>query len=288
VIILLSTMILTVGCVLDYHVVSPAANFTFNILANRDGQQRILAEELVFTPEAVTSENISSSKGNRVVRAEAASGAFQLRYAATVETIRPILPQEINPENVGRLPLTVLTYTLPSRYCESDRFTQIALELFGKIENRAEQVREICRWVDANLTYEIASTDGRTSAWDVWQGRKGVCRDYSHLAISLCRALSIPARYVGGYAYGLDPMNFHACFEAHLGGQWYVFDPTDQIAADDIVVIARGRDAANCSLTTIFGRVQTSPVKVTTERAASFDPETPPPCADDTKATPAA
>ncbi len=260
-------MILNVGCTLDYQVLAPTANFTFNILANSDAQQRILSEELAFSPTTVVPEKISSSKGNRVVRAEAPLGPFQLRYSAQVETIRPLLPPEVKPENIGRLPLTVLTYTLPSRYCESDRFAQVAWELFGKIENRAEQVREICRWVDANLTYEIASTDGRTSAWDVWQGRKGVCRDYTHLAISLCRALSIPARYVGGYAFGLDPMNFHACFEAYLAGQWHIFDPTDQIAADDIVVISRGRDAANCSLTTIYGRVQTTPVKVVTVRA---------------------
>lgn len=265
-------MILQVGCTLDYQVVSPTANFTFNILANVDAQQRVVTEELAFSPASIVPEKISSSKGNRVVRIEAPTGAFQVRYAATVETTRPTLPQEVRTDNPGRLPLSVLTYTLPSRYCESDRFAQIAWELFGKIENRAEQVREICRWVDANLTYESGSTDGRTSAWDVWQGRKGVCRDYSHLAISLCRALSIPARYVGGYAFGLDPMNFHACFEAHLGGQWHLFDPTDQIAADDIVVIARGRDAANCSLTTMFGRVQTSPVKVVTSRVEPAAP----------------
>ena len=95
-----------------------------------------------------------------------------------------------------------------------------------------------------------------------WQLKKGVCRD-SHLAIALCRALSIPARYVGGYAPGLEPMDFHACFEAYLGGQWYLFDPTDGIPPDRIVVIARGRDAANAALTTIFGKVQPGPVTVT-------------------------
>ncbi|MES1167302.1 MAG: MFS transporter, partial [Pseudomonadota bacterium] len=134
---------------------------------------------------------------------------------------------------------------------------------FGKIENRAEQVREICRWVDANLTYAPGATDSRTSAWDVWQLRKGVCRDYTHLAIALCRALSIPARYVGGYAAGLEPMDFHACLEVYLGGQWYLLDPSDGIAPENIVIIARGRDAANAPLTTIFGKVIAGPVKVT-------------------------
>lgn len=258
-------MILTVGCALDYQVLSPTAHFTFNVLANTDTHQRLLGESLTFTPE-VTPEKISSTKGNRVIRAEAPAGPFEVRYAATVEVTRPVLPAEVKADNPGRLPLTVLTYLLPSRYCESDRFAQLAWELFGKTENRAEQVREICRWLDANLAYASGSTDGRTSAWDVWQGRKGVCRDYSHLAIAFCRALSIPARYIGGYAAGLAPMNFHACFEAYLGGTWYLFDPTDQIPPDEIVIIARGRDATNAALTTIFGKVQTTPVRVTTAK----------------------
>jgi len=259
-------MILKVGCTLDYEVLTPTAHFTFNVLVNTDAQQRLLSEELTFTPE-ITPEKISSSKGNRVVRVEAAEGPFELRYSATVETSRQPLPDEVKADNPGRLPLTVLTYMLPSRYCESDRFAQVAWELFGPIENRAEQVREICRWVDKNLEYKKGATDGRTSAWDVWQNRQGVCRDYAHLSIALCRALSIPARYVGGFAVGLDPMDFHACFEAYLGGQWYLFDPTDQIEANEIAIIARGRDAANAALTTIFGKVKNSPTIVTALRA---------------------
>ena len=107
-----------------------------------------------------------------------------------------------------------------------------------------------------------SSTDSKTSAWDVWTLRKGVCRDYTHLSIALCRALNIPARYLGGYAIGLEPMDFHACFEVYLDGHWYLLDPTDGIAPEKIVIIARGRDAANAPLATIFGKVQYGPVKV--------------------------
>ncbi|HUG09569.1 MAG TPA: transglutaminase family protein [Opitutaceae bacterium] len=268
-------MILNVGCTLGYEVLTPTAHFTFNVLVNTDAQQNLVAEELVFRPETA-SEKISSSKGNRVVRVEAAAGRFELQYSATVETRRMQLPAELKPDNPGRLPLTVLTYMLPSRYCESDRFAQAAWELFGSIENRAEQVREVCRWVDANLEYKKGATDGRTSAWDVWQNRQGVCRDYTHLSIALCRALSIPARYVGGFAVGLDPMDFHACFEAYLGGAWYLFDPTDGISPDEIAVIARGRDAANASLTTVFGKVKNAPTIVSAVRAGlASAPETP-------------
>ena len=270
-------MILNVGCSFSYQVMSATASFTFNILANTDPQQALLAESVVCTP-AVPEERISSSKGNRVFRVEVPSGPFELRYAATLEVRRAPAPAEIRADNPGRLPLSVLTYILPSRYCESDRFTHIAWELFGRLENRAEQVREICRWVEASLAYAPGATDSRTSAWDVWQLRKGVCRDYAHLAIAFCRALSIPARYVGGYAAGLEPMDFHACFEAYLGGQWHLFDPSDAIPPDRIVVIARGRDAANAALTTIFGKVGAGPVTVSCAPAAQ-PPAAPPPVA---------
>lgn len=254
-------MKIAVGCTLRYQVVAPSAAFTFNVLVNTDPQQQLVSEDIRCGPECPT-EIATTSKGERVLRLEAAAGPFELGYSAVVEVERPEMPPTVPADRPGRLPLNILTYTLPSRYCESDRFGPTAWELFGKTEDRAEQVRMICRWVDENVAYLPGSTDGRTSAWDVWQTRKGVCRDYTHLAIALCRALSIPARYVGGYAVGLEPMNFHACFEAYLGGGWRVFDPTDQIAPGLIVAATRGRDAASAGLTTIFGRVLTEPVQV--------------------------
>jgi len=265
-------MRLLVGCTLAYDVLSPTAHFTFNILVNYGTFQQLAEEAIVLTPDLPIGERAATSKGNRVFRLEAPTGPLSVVYRATIDVNRPSMPAEVRADNPGRLPLSILTYVLPSRYCESDRFSQIAWDLFGKIPERAEQVREICRWVDANLAYTPGATDSRTSAWDVWQMKKGVCRDYTHLAIALCRALSIPARYVGGYALGLEPMDFHACFEAYLGGQWYIFDPTDGIAPDRIAIIARGRDAANAPLTTIFGKVNAHPVKVTCEAALAPQP----------------
>ena len=265
-------MILSVGCTLGYEVQSPTANFTFNILSNRDPFQHVGDEGIRLTPDLPIGERTATSKGNRVFRVEAPAGMFEVTYRAVVEVRRPAMPAEVKIDNPGRLPLSILTYMLPSRYCESDRFNQHAWDLFGKISNRADQVREICRWVDATLVYAPGATDSRTSAWDVWQLKKGVCRDYTHLAISMCRALNIPARYVGCYAVGLEPMDFHACFEAWLGGQWHLFDPTDGIDPNHIVVIARGRDAANAALTTIFGRVNAAPVKVRCAVAPAVTP----------------
>ena len=256
-------MILSVGCTLGYQVLAtPTAAFTFNVLADTDAQQRLVRESIVCTP-GVPTEIVTTGRGSRVLRCEVPAGAFEFRYSAKVELNRSALPPTVAADNPGRLPLAILTSTLPSRYCESDRFSQIAWELFGKHLDRGEQVRAIAAWLDANLVYTPNATDGRTSAWDVWIGRKGVCRDYTHLAVAFCRALSIPARYVGCYAAGLVPMDFHACFEAYLGGEWRLFDPTDGIAPENIVVISRGRDATSAALTTIFGRVNAAPVKVT-------------------------
>ncbi len=265
-------MNIAVGCTLRYQVVAPSAAFTFYVLANTNPEQRLLSESIKSSPE-IPAEIATTSKGERVLRMEVPTGPFELRYAATVDVERPPMPASVAADRPGRLPLSILTYTLPSRYCESDRFTPTAWELFGKVEDRAEQARSICQWVGENVAYTPGSTDGRTSAWDVWQSRKGVCRDYTHLAIALCRALSIPARYVGGYAVGLEPMNFHACFEAYLGGAWRVFDPTDHIAPGLIVEATRGRDASTAGLTTIFGRVQPGTVQVECTVAAPAEPQ---------------
>jgi transglutaminase-like putative cysteine protease len=135
--------------------------------------------------------------------------------------------------------------------------------MFGSINDRAEQVRAVCAWVKEHIAYKPGATDAKTSAWDVWQSREGVCRDYVHLAIAFCRALTIPTRYVGGYAIGLDPMDFHACFEVYLGGAWHLFDPTEDVPPEHTVVVSRGRDAAQAGLTIIYGRVQAGPVEVT-------------------------
>jgi transglutaminase-like putative cysteine protease len=254
-------MILTVGCTMPYEVIAPSAAFTFNVLVAAETEQKILAETIRCTPE-VNPEFAAGARGARVLRLEARTGPFELKYTATVDVNRAPMPDAVMADQPGRLPLPILTYTLPSRYCESDRFAPHAWELFGRTEDRAEQVRAICRWIDVNLQYAPGTTDGRTSAWDVWQTRKGVCRDFTHVAIALCRALSIPARYVGGYGVGLEPMDFHACFEAYLGGAWRLFDPTDGVEPGNIVVASRGRDAATAALTTIFGRVQAGKVTV--------------------------
>jgi len=124
---------------------------------------------------------------------------------------------------------------------------------FGTLSPGFERVTGICNWIYDHLTYLAGSTDSSTTAVDVLVQAAGVCRDYAHLGIALCRALGIPARYVSGYAVGLDPPDFHGFFEAYLDGRWYLFDATRMAPIDKLVRIAAGRDAADAPFATFVG-----------------------------------
>jgi transglutaminase-like putative cysteine protease len=131
----------------------------------------------------------------------------------------------------------------------------MAYKKFGHIGHMYEKVLAIVDWIYENIEYVSGSTTSQTSAYDTLTERAGVCRDFAHLAIAFCRALSIPARYFTGYSYKLKPSDFHACFEAHIGGQWLIFDATRLAPLNGLVKIANGRDAADASIASIFGNV---------------------------------
>jgi transglutaminase-like putative cysteine protease len=118
------------------------------------------------------------------------------------------------------------------------------------------RVVKICRWIHDRLTYESGSSGSTTSAWQTLQEGRGVCRDYAHVGIAMCRALNIPARFISAYAPGLQPPDFHACFEAYLGHRWWLFDPTFMVPRRGIMRIGTGRDAADVSFATILGWVK--------------------------------
>jgi transglutaminase-like putative cysteine protease len=164
-----------------------------------------------------------------------------------------------------------LTYLFPSRYCQSDRLGLLATKMFGHIAHPLAQVNAISDWVFENIDYVSGSTDGATSACDTVTQRAGVCRDFAHLAIAFCRALSIPARYFSGYACYIQPPDFHACFEACVGNQWFIFDPTRLSAPNGLIRIATGRDAADAALATIFGSMEMESLEVSCT-ADNFQP----------------
>lgn len=199
--------------------------------------------------------------GNRYLRVHAEPGEIQLRYEAEVE----LLPQLDDPDAVtevaaGQLPFEVLTHLYPSRYCQSDKLERFARRTFGDLPPGYQRVNSVCNWIRDNVDYALGSSDALTSAFDTVTQRVGVCRDFAHLGIALCRALGIPARYVSAYAWRLQPPDFHAVFEAFLNGPsgvgWYLFDPTRMSAPDGVVRIGIGRDAAEVAFCTPFKEVQ--------------------------------
>ena len=154
---------------------------------------------------------------------------------------------------VQNLPDTVLLYLLPSRYCESDRFGNLAQDIVDGVQLGYDQVSRISNWIRNSIRYSPGSSAFPLSAVEVSAQQEGVCRDLAHLGIALCRSISIPARLVVGFLYGLEPMDLHAWFEAFVGGRWYAFDPTQDTLRGGRLAVAYGRDAADVSVYHQFG-----------------------------------
>ena len=169
----------------------------------------------------------------------------------------------------SELPPEVLPYVNPSRYCESDLLGNFSMREFGSSPQGFFRVKSICDWTYSNLDYVSGSTNSQTTARDVFVQRQGVCRDYAHLSIALCRGLGIPARYVCGYAAELQPSDFHGFFEAYLGDRWYLFDPTRLAPVSGFVRIATGQDAADVPFATFNGAAQLKSKRVWANRSAT-------------------
>ncbi|HSJ01411.1 MAG TPA: transglutaminase family protein [Verrucomicrobium sp.] len=215
--------------------------------------QRVLSEALFIEPMAPIRE-FTDSFGNLCQRFVLVEGSTVISYNATVDTsdtidVAPGAPFTL----VQDLPADVLQYLLPSRYCQADFFLDLATSITLNALPGYDQAEAIRYWVNQNLRYEYGVSNASTSALDTERYRAGVCRDFSHLGITLCRALRIPARMVFGYLQGLDPMDFHAWFEAFVNGRWYTFDATQQYPKGNRVVVAYGRDAADTAQISEYG-----------------------------------
>jgi transglutaminase-like putative cysteine protease len=174
----------------------------------------------------------------------------------------PSLRGGIGEVPVSNLPASVLPYIYPSRYCQSDRLRRYAMREFGHLRQGYWRVKAIQDWVRERTMFLSGSSTNTTSAIDTLVEQVGVCREFAHLMIALCRAVNIPARFVTGIDYGADPAlgptDFHAYVEAYLGGRWYLFDPTGVSPPTGLVRIGTGRDAADVSFATMFGDVRSS------------------------------
>ena len=244
---------LDVDCTLAYQV-DGASEFVFLIHAANGNSQTVLEEQLVVEPPTPFHAYVDPHSGNRFLRLEAQPGSFSVNYRALVERLAK-LPDPDAPEvAVRHIPDELLRFLMPTRYCESDHLGQDAQQLFGALPGGHARVQAICDWVRTNIAYCVGSTNATTTARDVYQQRAGVCRDFAHLAVTFCRALNIPARMVSGYAIFPDPPpDFHAVFEAYLGGSWVLFDPTGMSPVERLVRLASGRDAKDVAFATIFG-----------------------------------
>lgn len=192
-------------------------------------------------------------------------GAFVARYRATVDVSR-LAPDLgcIAAVPLRALPGRVVHYLWPSRYCHSNELKQFALQQFEGMEGGAA-VAAMAEWTRANLAYEPVS-DAATTAEDTFQQRKGICRDFAHVMISMARAFDIPARMVSAYAWDLEPQDFHAVVEVYLDGGWYLVDPSGLAPVEGLVRIGVGRDATDISFMTIFGEANLNAQQVSVER----------------------
>ena len=248
---------------LNYQVLDQACDFVFNIHAAHTERQRVLNESLFLSQNVPTLVETDPATHNRYLRVRAQSGPLRVVYDATVDLNHHFeSPGQIAESPIAQLPAQVLSYIYPSRYCQSDRLHRLATREFGQQWQGYGRAQGIRDWVLQRTAFTPNTSNANTSAVDTLIETVGVCRDFAHLMIALCRAVNIPARFATGIDYGADPKlgptDFHAYVEAYLGGRWYIFDPSGTAIPMGFVRFGTGRDAADVSFATIFGAVASS------------------------------
>lgn len=260
---MLATVSFQIHASLQYEVYE-RSTVLLGIHALSTANQKLKGESFVVTPGAKWEELPLENGGNRYIRIDTA-GVTRLEISYSVEAVirhTMVSHEEIHDVPIAEMKRSAISYLFPSRYCQSDRLGRLAMKMFGGIAHPYDRVVAVSDWIFHNIDYLSGATNTETSAFDTVTQRAGVCRDFAHLGIALCRALSIPARYLTGYACQMQPPDFHACFEACIGNRWFVFDPTRLAPLNGIVRIATGRDAADAAVATIFGRMDLAGMSV--------------------------
>ena len=252
-------MQIRVGCEFRYEATWPTPA-VMQVQPHQDAEQRVLHEAWRLTPPLAL-RAFADLYGNTCQRLVMSPGSQVLGYDATVEVsgrADEVAPDAVQ-HPVEELPAEVLHYTLPSRFCLSDALSDMAWQLFGAVEPGWARVQAICDWVHGNIRFQYGASNSLTTAADVCAAGVGVCRDFAHLAVTFCRALNIPARYVFGYLPDIgvpapdDPMDFCAWMEVYLSGRWWTFDPRNNEPRIGRVLVGRGRDALDVAMVTTYG-----------------------------------
>lgn len=249
-----------VGCDLVYETSQPVL-MLLNLKPRHDPWQSLQEEKLTLG-QNLPNEEFEDMHGNIVYRLILQPGRNEIRHDAIISV--PALADNHGLTNDTPVPLVELSpeylrYTLPSRYCDSDRLINFAWQNFGNFRPGREQVQAVCDWVHQNIEYRFGSGSPDLSAHDILQRRYGVCRDFAHLSVALCRALNVPARYVTGHLPDIgfidpgSPMDFHAYFEVFLGGHWYTYDSRFNVPRIGRVKVSCGLDAVDGALSTAYG-----------------------------------
>jgi transglutaminase-like putative cysteine protease len=265
-------MILRLGYDIQFDLAAPVAMVALlNVHPSRLADLLEPDELLVDPPTKI--DSFIDSFGNRCSRFLAQQGHLRLSNATLISDSG--LPDEINPDAreipVQDLPHDVVRYLYNSRYCEVDRFSIIALELFGAVPPGWSRVQAICDWIHSRVSFGYQYARPTKTALDVYTERFGVCRDFQHLAVTMCRALNIPARYATGYLGDIGvpvtgTMDFSAWFEVYLENRWWAFDARNNQPRIGRVLIAAGRDASDVAITTSFGMANLTHFTVVSEQ----------------------
>ena len=223
----------------------------------RTAGQHVSEEKLTITREVERHDMSVGFSQNRFTKLEVEEpGELAVHYSALARTtVRTVPIDQIESGGVESLDPEVIPYLFPSRYAPADRMRAVADDLFGNIEGQFAKAQAIEDWLNKHIQYSSGSSNEQSWALDTFELRSGVCRDFAHLGIAFCRALTIPARYVTVYAHELQWQDFHAVFEVYIDGTWFLFDGTRLAPLNGMIRIAVGRDASDAAVATLYGNV---------------------------------
>jgi transglutaminase-like putative cysteine protease len=236
----------------------------------------IIVPDHLTTDPLVPVSTYRDGFGNLCSRIVAPAGQFRIKSTGLVRDtglLDAFVPHAQQPA-VEDLPEETLVFLLGSRYCETDLLSPVAWQLFGQSQRGWPLVQTICDYVHNRITFDYQNARSTRTAWEAYNERSGVCRDFAHLAIAFCRCMNIPARYCTGYLGDTGTLppysvpDLAAWMEVHLGGEWYIFDPRNNVPRIGRVLIARGRDAADVAIATTFGPNELESFKIWTDEVA--------------------